>query len=71
MGDEWWTTRQAAAHLGLSLTAMWSKTMMLGAEKNDRKHWRWPADKVREYGRLVADMAPTDPTRGSVFEDLE
>jgi len=64
---ETWSTRQAANYLGLSTVAMLSKVDFLGAARGPRGY-RWPADKVREYERLVAGKALNDPTRNRVFD---
>ena len=43
------------------------KVELLGAVKGPRGY-TWPAERVREYTRAVADKALNDLTRNRVFE---
>lgn len=58
-----WSTREAAHYLNISTVAMLRKAELLGATIVGRGY-RWPIERVKEYGRAVAGKALNDPTRG-------
>ena len=65
---DYWTTRQAAAFLGISTEAMRRKAQLLRAERNSKGYLLWPPENVRRFADVVAGKSLYDPTRGRELE---
>lgn len=68
MADGYMTTREAARLLDISNVALLRKAALLGAKKDGRGWYRWPADRIKAYKNATAGKALTDPTRGRELE---